>query len=59
MTKPVMIKEGNSYKCSLCKKTGDYASLVPHIQTHTRNVLTYKGKIFVYLHKNAREDSPV
>ncbi|XP_031416705.1 uncharacterized protein LOC116218625 isoform X2 [Clupea harengus] len=43
MTKPTMIKVGNSYKCTLCKKAGDYASLVPHIQTHSRNVLTYKG----------------
>ncbi|XP_062382763.1 uncharacterized protein LOC134070421 [Sardina pilchardus] len=43
MTKPAMVKVGNSYKCSLCKKAGDYASLVPHIQTHSRNVLTYKG----------------
>ncbi|XP_076153975.1 uncharacterized protein LOC143137605 [Alosa pseudoharengus] len=43
MTKPAMVEVGNSYKCSLCKKAGDYASLVPHIQTHSRNVLTYKG----------------
>ncbi|XP_063077069.1 uncharacterized protein LOC134467078 [Engraulis encrasicolus] len=43
MTKPTMVKLGNSFKCSLCKKTGDYPALVPHIQTHARNVMSYRG----------------
>lgn len=47
MTKPTMVKLGNSFKCSLCKKTGDYPALVPHIQTHARNVMSYRGKSYI------------
>ncbi|KAM9344489.1 uncharacterized protein fsbp isoform 2-T2 [Pholidichthys leucotaenia] len=40
---PTPIYEAPQYKCKICSKTGEYAYVVAHMQTHEKTVLRYGG----------------
>ncbi|XP_077352899.1 E3 SUMO-protein ligase ZBED1-like isoform X2 [Festucalex cinctus] len=40
---PAAIREGSQHKCSICFKSGEYANIVAHMQTHEKSAVCHGG----------------